>query len=88
MSITALSFVVFIFALLAIYYLLPKKFQWVVLLVASICFYIYGGFTTIIYVLISAACVFAQFSNPEGTVSENRTGEVGHVQLQSVFQPV
>ncbi|MBR0414977.1 MAG: MBOAT family protein [Clostridia bacterium] len=59
MSITALSFVVFIFALLAIYYLLPKKFQWVVLLVASICFYIYGGFTTIIYVLISAACVFA-----------------------------
>lgn len=58
MNITSLSFIIFIFALWVIYYILPKKYQWILLLIASIGFYIYGGATSIIYVLLTSLSVY------------------------------
>lgn len=58
MTITSLSFILFIFALWAIYFILPKKCQWVVLLIASIGFYVYGGATSIIYVMLTSLSVY------------------------------
>lgn len=59
MTITSLTFLLFIFAVLIVYYLVPKKLQWCVLLAASLIFYCYGGIKTILYVLITASSVYA-----------------------------
>lgn len=59
MAITSLFFFIFIFAVLIVYYLVPKKIQWVILLAASIGFYISFGARSLIYVLITAGTVYA-----------------------------
>ena len=58
MSITSLTFFVFVFAIFALYYLIPKRFQWVLLLVASIWFYVSGGIQSAGYVVITATSIF------------------------------
>lgn len=58
MAITSLSFVVFIFVLWAIYFIVPQRFQWLILLIASILFYTSGGAATIIYVLLTSLSVY------------------------------
>ena len=39
MTLTSLSFYLLVLALLVLYYLVPKRFQWVVLLIGSYAFY-------------------------------------------------
>lgn len=58
MAITSLAFLLFIFATLIVYYIVPKKYQWAVLLVASMAFYISCGAKSAIYVLITATTVY------------------------------
>ena len=58
MSITSIAFLLFIFVTLIIYYIAPKKYQWVVLLIASIAFYLSCGAKMIIYVLITATTIY------------------------------
>lgn len=58
MSITTLSFVVFAFVTFVLYYIIPKKYQWCLLLVASIIFYISFGVKSIIFVLITATTIY------------------------------
>lgn len=43
MSFTSAEFIGFLLLTLAAYYLLPRRFQWIVLLVASYGFYLCGG---------------------------------------------
>ena len=72
MSITSLAFAVFVFALLLIYYGVPKKYQWVVLLCASLFFYLAVGGKAIIYVLLTSVTVYAA-TNMMQSVSQKRT---------------
>lgn len=58
MSITSLVFILFFFASLIVYYIVPKKFQWVVLLVASLVFYIMSSTWGIFFVLITSGTVY------------------------------
>lgn len=58
MSITSLTFLAFIFAVFVLYYVVPKSCQWVVLLVASVVFYLFGGIRGALYVLITASTVY------------------------------
>lgn len=58
MTITSLSFILFIFAIFLIYYIIPKKWQWVLLLIASIAFYLFAGITSIIYIIATAFSVY------------------------------
>ena len=58
MSITSLSFVIFFGIVLIVYYLIPRKLQWVLLLISSVFFYCYSGWQYFIYVLITASTVF------------------------------
>lgn len=58
MSITSLTFLVFAFAVFALYYLIPKRFQWVLLLVASVVFYTAGGIQSAGYVVITATSIY------------------------------
>lgn len=50
MTLLSNTFAVFLLASLAVYYLCPKKIQWVVLLCASIVFYAFSGFANFIFI--------------------------------------
>lgn len=58
MSITSFSFVLFIAALIAVYYAVPKRFQWLVLLAASCIFYLSCGAKNALFVLVTAASIY------------------------------
>lgn len=51
MSFTSFSFFCFLAAVIFIYYIVPKKLQWAVLLVASYAFYLYSGVDTAFYMV-------------------------------------
>lgn len=54
MTYTSLLFAIFCLVLLLIYYAVPKKFQWVVLLIGSVGFYLFSGVKYILYVVVTA----------------------------------
>lgn len=58
MSITSFRFFFFIAALLAAYFLCPRKWQWVVLLAANFLFYAAGGVRYLVFLLFTIAVVF------------------------------
>ena len=58
MNLVSLSFILFFSGLLILYYLIPKKFQWVSLLVGSYVFYAYSSFNTLIFIIITTISTF------------------------------
>lgn len=59
MSITSLAFVAFAAALVALYYLVPKRHQWALLLLFSAAFYLMAGPSSGVYVLVTALSAYA-----------------------------
>lgn len=59
MSITSPSFLVFCIALIFVYYIVPKKIQWLVLLAANILFYFWMSTSVGAYILVTSATVWA-----------------------------
>lgn len=53
MSILSLQFIGFVIVLVLLYFLLPKKIQWVVLLAASVLFYVSGGLEGCLYIIVT-----------------------------------
>lgn len=53
MSLFSVSFIGFMIILTALYFLLPKKFQWFVLLAASTVFYLASGWQGMIFILVT-----------------------------------
>ncbi|MCR4616098.1 MAG: MBOAT family protein [Clostridiales bacterium] len=58
MAITSLVFLLFVFGVMLVYYIAPSKYQWIVLLAASIFFYLSCGTWGIFFVLITATSVY------------------------------
>ena len=58
MSFTSLSFLGFVGGVVLLYYLLPKRVQWGLLLAASYGFYLAGGPSTIVYLLFTTAVTY------------------------------
>ena len=58
MSITSLSFLLFICTVVILFYLVPKRFQWVVLLVMSWVFYLSISLKAGLYVLLTATTIY------------------------------
>ena len=54
MTYTSLLFALFCLALLLVYYVVPKKFQWIILLIGSVTFYLFSGVKYILYVVVTA----------------------------------
>ena len=54
MSLTSVTFLLFVLALTVVYFLVPKKYQWTILLAGSIIFYLSTGVKNIAYILITA----------------------------------
>lgn len=85
MSITSLTFIVFSFTTILIYYVVPKKFQWCVLLAANVVFYYSVGLRAAILVLFTSTSVYfaarmmnrvmskqeAQFLAQKGTLTKD-----------------
>lgn len=53
MSFTSFTFLAFLVAVVVVYYLVPKKLQWLVLLVASYGFYLSTGLENLAYILFT-----------------------------------
>lgn len=58
MSFLSLAFAVFFLAAMLLYYTLPKRFQWIVLLTGSVVFYLWSGPKYILYVLATALATY------------------------------
>ncbi|HBR31604.1 MAG TPA: MBOAT family protein, partial [Clostridiales bacterium] len=58
MQFTSYSFLLFLLVLFAVYYLIPKRFQWMLLLVASYVFYSFVGIKYGIYMLATTVSTF------------------------------
>ncbi len=58
MSLTSIWFLIFAVALLIVYYAVPGKYRWMVLLAASMVFYCWAGIKNALYILITAASTY------------------------------
>ncbi len=58
MSITSLNFLIFVLVVIIIYYQLPSKYQWKLLLGASLYFYFSYNVYNILYVLFTSLSIF------------------------------
>lgn len=58
MSIISFQFLIFCVLSIAIYFLLPKKWQWIVLLLANVAFYAFSGAFALIYVFVTALATY------------------------------
>lgn len=59
MTLVSFSFICFLLIMLLLYYLLPSKWQWVILLFGSIAFYMLAGTPyTFVYVIISVLSIY------------------------------
>ena len=54
MSLFSLEFVILLCILFAVYYLVPKKMQWIFLLTASIIFYAFSGLENLLLIIITS----------------------------------
>src|SRR5690349_8475040 len=58
MLFTSYSFIIFIILLFIIYYLIPKKYQWMLLLGASYVFYAFAGIKFLLYILLTTVSTY------------------------------
>ena len=58
MSFITINFALFVLAVLAVFFIAPKKCQWVVLLVASYIFYSLTGLTNLLYILFTTVSTY------------------------------
>lgn len=67
MEVSSVKYIIFIGIVMTVYFILPKRMQWIELLVASVIFYIFNApMYTIVYVIVSLIIVFGAtnyFSN-------------------------
>lgn len=52
------SFLVFLFVVFTAYFLTPKKYQWVVLLIASYTFYAFSGVKLLFFLVLTTLVTF------------------------------
>lgn len=53
MSFVSIAFIVFILAFLLVYFLVPKKIQWIIILIGNIIFYLFAGLLYSLFLLSS-----------------------------------
>jgi len=59
MSLSSASFIIFLVCTISVYYLVPKKVQWVVLLIASYVYYLSYGFKILGFLLTTTVTTYA-----------------------------
>ncbi len=59
MALNSLNFLLFLGIVVLIYYIVPKKFQWAILLIASYGFYLSSGIDHVVYILFTTLFTYA-----------------------------
>ncbi|WP_306672235.1 hypothetical protein [Clostridium botulinum] len=59
MSFLQFNFWVFLLVAITTYYILPKRYQWICLLISSYVFYTYTGIKTIGYILFTTITIWS-----------------------------
>lgn len=72
MSLTSGLFFLFLLCLLIVYYLVPRRFQWIVLLCASLVFYSLTGLKNLVYIGITAASTWLAAVKMSDILTEQR----------------
>ena len=86
MSLTSNLFILFVFITVVLYYILPHKIQWLVLLAASYVYYIYSGPRYVYFILFSTLCSYLCGRLIE-KFAENKdeNGKTGNKKLQKAI---
>ena len=58
MLFTSFNFILFIAILFVVYYLIPKRFQWMLLLIASYIFYSFAGIQYLLYIIVTTVSIY------------------------------
>ena len=58
MLFTSYEFIVFVLVLFVIYYIVPKKIQWMLLLLGSYVFYSYAGIQYLAYIIATTITTY------------------------------
>ena len=72
MSYTSLAFALFIIILYPIYYLFPRKNQWIVLLLGSAFFYVYAAKLYSLYILATIITIYLASTGIQKIISETK----------------
>ncbi len=80
MNIISLGFLCFVLGVIALYFIAPKKYQWLVLLAGNIIFYASSNLTALLYVFITA---LASFVAALGLESLAASGKAALVQAET-----
>ena len=72
MSFTSFNFLAFLFLVIAVYYLVPKKFQWLVLLIASYGFYLSTGADNVAYIIFTTLFTYGSGRWMQSLRDENK----------------
>ena len=59
MSVLSMSFIALLAGVLIVYYLVPQRLRWTVLLAASMIFYLTAGVNSLVYMLVTSVAVYA-----------------------------
>ena len=71
MGFISLYFLAFIVTLFLVYFLVPKKIRWMILLIFSIIFYLLCSWKSIFFILFTTICIYFASNN----ISKNKTRE-------------
>ncbi|MDO4805051.1 MAG: MBOAT family O-acyltransferase, partial [Lachnospiraceae bacterium] len=83
MAVFSLHYIVFIGIAVLLYYLVPKKYQWVILLLASIAFYyISGGLKAGLFITVTIITTFC------GALAMNRISESARLEIKASETPL
>ena len=77
MSITSLVFVIFVAIAGVVYYLVPKKMQWIVLLVASLFFYAISSTILTLFMIASTLLIYLGALKIQGLNDEFKAKKSG-----------
>ena len=66
MSLLSIEFLCFLIALLFLYYIVPVRFRWVILLAGSIVFYLFSGWKYLVLVIFTTVTTFLAAGRLEG----------------------
>ena len=79
MVFTSITFAFFLPVLFILYWAIPKKTRWIVLLAANIIFYMYGG---ALFILLMLAIALVTWWCARRILGDRRSGDAGLLQIR------
>lgn len=85
MSIISITFLLFTLAVFIVYYLVPGRYQWVVMLISSYCFYATGGVGALVFVVGTTLVTYGAGMLMERNKTRNESKKAAKKQNRKVL---